>query len=66
MTVRGEGKKEKVQTYLEPPALMMQIVKRGAVVVDEAERVPREDVAAVIADGFDGGEGAEEHALPRR
>ncbi len=43
----------------------MQIVKSGPVVVDEAEGIPREDIAAVIADGFDRGEGAKEHTLAR-
>ena len=35
---------------------MMQVVKRGPIVVDQVERVPGEDIAAVIADGFDSGE----------
>lgn len=35
---------------------MVQIVKTGPVVVDEAERIPGEYVAAVIAEGFDRGE----------
>lgn len=44
---------------------MVQIVEAGAVGVEEAERVPGEDVTAVIADGFDGGGAGEEHALAR-
>ena len=45
---------------------MVQVVETGPVVVDEAQGIPGEDVAAVIAEGFDRGEGAEEHALARR
>lgn len=44
------------KSNLKPPALMVQIVKTGPVVVDEAERIPGEYVAAVIAEGFDRGE----------
>ena len=45
---------------------MMQVMEPGAVIVNQPERIPGEDIAAVIADGLDGGESAEQHALPRR
>ena len=44
----------------------MEVVEDGPVVVDEAERIPGEDVAAVIADGLDGRERAKQHALAGR
>lgn len=36
----------------------------GAITIHEAQRIPREDIAAVIADGLDRGGAAEQHALP--
>lgn len=42
------------KTNLQPPGLMMQIVEPGSVVVNIAERIQREDVAAMIADSLDG------------
>lgn len=50
---------------LQPPSLVVEVVEAGAVGVEEAERVPGEDVAGVVADGFDGGGAGEEHALAR-
>ena len=35
---------------------MVQIMKTSPVVVDEAERIPWEYIAAVIAEGFNRGE----------
>lgn len=35
---------------------MMQIVERSPVVVDKAEWIPGENIAAVVADSFDCGE----------
>ncbi|KAL9024627.1 MAG: hypothetical protein Q9196_006381 [Gyalolechia fulgens] len=42
----------------------MAIVKDGPVPVDPPERIPGEDVPAMVADGLDGGQAPEEHALP--
>ncbi len=42
----------------------MQIVKHRPVAVHRPRGIPGEHIAAVIADGLDGGAGAEDHALP--
>lgn len=39
-------------------------MKDGPVAVHRPRRIPGEDIAAVIADGLDGGARAEDHALP--
>ncbi len=43
---------------------MMQIVKPSPITVQKAERIPREDIPAVVAECLDGRGGAKQHALP--
>ena len=53
-----------IYIYLQSPTLMMQIMKDSPVVVHKSKRIPRENIAAVITDSFDGRQRAEYHALP--
>ena len=50
--------------YLDPPALMMQVVETDIVGVGKGiHGVPRDFIAGVVADGFEGDNGGEAHAL---
>lgn len=59
-----EKQRNKQNTYLQPPTLVMQIMKHGPVAVDPPKRVPRKHVPAMIANGLDRSHTPKEHALP--
>ena len=45
---------------------MMQIMKDSAIVIHKPERVPWEDISAVVTDSLDSRKRAKYHALPCR
>ena len=60
------GERNPEITNLQPPGLMMQIVELGSIVVNIAERIEREDVAAMITDCLDSRKRCENHTLTGR
>lgn len=52
-----------VLTNLQAPALVMKVMKPCPITVDIGKRVPGENIAAMVADGFPGGKRREKHTL---
>lgn len=59
-----KGEKGLCKVGFDSPALVMDIVISGIVGSDMLQRIPRECIATVVIDGFDGGCREEDHALP--
>ena len=54
------------KTYLDAPALMMHVVKRGVLLVEPLQWIPRQPVSAMIVYAFHNGDCAEQHRLSDR
>lgn len=51
------------RAYLDPPALMVDVVIAGVVGCDVLQRIERQGIAAMVVHGFDSGAREEPHAL---